>query len=120
MKLPKTLYLDMTTWRCGGESQSEENTTGKGRTSLLNRDGYSCCLGQWIRQTDTTLDIFKRDCPTDVPNCNIRTLIKNNVDTEFGQVCMKINDNQQTSIKEKITKLCQILKKYRRRLVVRK
>ena len=41
------------------------------------------------------------------------------LNTKFSIECMTINDDQEITVNEKITKLRALLKKYRRRLVVR-
>ncbi len=123
MKLPKTLYLDLKTWRCGGLSQTPHNRNGKGPTGLLNKQGYSCCLGQWIQQTDKTIDIHDLSDPYEIPDCKIWTLTKreqdDRVNTNFSNRCVSINDEIKTSVVKKISLLRKLLKKYRRKLVLR-
>ena len=41
----KTIEIDRSKWRCGGEGASAK---GKGETELLNAQGYMCCLGQMM------------------------------------------------------------------------
>ena len=43
----KTLILDYSTWRCGGDGI---NKLGEGNTALLNNQGFMCCLGQFSLQ----------------------------------------------------------------------
>lgn len=123
MKLPETLYLDLKKWRCGGDSRSKKKRMGHGETYLLNNEGYSCCLGQWIQQTDKSLNIKGFSSPKCVFNCKIHTLVNPsifNFDTKFAGECMDINDDEDTTILEKIASLRKILKKYKRKLVVRR
>lgn len=47
----KTLTLDYSTWRCG---EKGEHQVGKGKTALLNIEGYMCCLGQWSLELGAT------------------------------------------------------------------
>jgi hypothetical protein len=43
----KKFVLDYSKWRSGGDSETK---VGDGKTCLLNKDGYMCCLGQWALQ----------------------------------------------------------------------
>lgn len=47
--------INRSTWRAGGESQA---SCGIGATSLLNLDGFMCCLGQIMSQLGVPLDIL--------------------------------------------------------------
>ncbi len=125
MKLPKVLYLNLKTWRCGEDTKKRKNRKGRGETYLLNDKGYSCCLGQWIKQTDKKCDIRDLCSPQDVYEHKNKTLVKKNTsggysNTEFSKTCMEINDDRGTTVKEKIYLLRRILKKYRRKLKVEK
>jgi hypothetical protein len=42
--------IDFKKWRSGGSESSTYEQTGVGPTSLLNRLGYMCCLGQICMQ----------------------------------------------------------------------
>lgn len=47
MNRKQVYVLDYSTWRSGDISV---NKVGEGDTNLLNKDGYSCCLGQFAQQ----------------------------------------------------------------------
>ncbi|APU88958.1 hypothetical protein Rctr197k_161 [Virus Rctr197k] len=48
--MTKTKFtIDRSKWRCGG-ADTGTNFRGKGPTSLLNADGFQCCLGQIASQ----------------------------------------------------------------------
>jgi hypothetical protein len=64
------LIIDRAKWRTGGNSPIQ---TGVGRTRLLNKEGYMCCLGFRCHQmgipekdllkagyTDDEISIFKK------------------------------------------------------------
>lgn len=46
--------LDYSKWRSGGEGQWK---VGLGSTEMLNREGFSCCLGQFAKQAGVR-DVF--------------------------------------------------------------
>src|SRR5580692_307373 len=60
----KTLTLDYSKWRAGGDQKKTK--IGKGDTFLRNKQGYMCCLGQFSLQLDPSLrkkDIMGHACP---------------------------------------------------------
>lgn len=88
--------IDRSTWRCGGESRDKH---GKGRTSLLNNDGYMCCLGQVCQQLGQ-MNILNIDAPS-ILEIEIEplTIKEGNYtsDTELSDLAMSINDNSEYS-----------------------
>jgi hypothetical protein len=74
----ESLEIDRSKWRSGGngkEGEQLKTQTGRGKTQLLNHEGYMCCLGFLGAQlgiTDTRL--LGATVPADIsypPNCNI-------------------------------------------------
>jgi len=123
MKLPKILYLDYSTWRCGKNSRIKENKMGRGKTLLRNKEGFSCCLGQWVQQTDP--DLTKNELavpePTDLLYC-IGGLIEAGAwryNSEFSKNCISINDDKDTTIRKKISLLRKEVKEIGRKLIAR-
>lgn len=117
MKFPKTLILDVKTWRCGANGN---NRLGKGSTSLLNNEGYMCCLGQFCKQVDAKICGSSPCSITHIdPSFDNNLLVQESIDSAFSAVAMEINDDPNTTPKQKIKKLRSLCKKYRRRLVVK-
>lgn len=110
----KTLTIDCAKWRCGSISDISENRLGFGDTEMLNREGYMCCLGQLSLQLNKKLgncSILKRYSPED---CGARIPIltdKNIRDTNLTFEAVTINDDEDTTVKEKIRLLRALFKK---------
>ncbi len=115
------LKLDYKIWRCGGYSIGINSKLGVGDTSLLNEQGYMCCLGQWCKQLGVPEDKLKaRQSPQNISDISKYTdifTIKNygcnlenygcdfETNNDFSQICMYINDSDITSIKQKVSLL---------------
>jgi hypothetical protein len=113
MKEVKELEIDVLKWRTGDFSQFK---TGEGTTQLLNSSGYMCCLGFMCIQSGLDRkDLFGWGEPCElhkkVPNLNI--FIPSDYDDNEGyynnsrlsDAAININDNDKTSITEKMKKL---------------
>lgn len=118
--LPKVLVLDFNKWICGfpGDFPDRQKSTGFGVTSMLNADGYMCCLGQFCEQAKVPLS--KLICAYGGNNlenrgCKVTTLLN----TKFEQYAISINDNQKTTIVEKVKALKKLCSKYKRKLVLK-
>lgn len=112
--------LDYSKWICGNPDLNNnlENCNGNGTTSLENEKGYMCCLGQFCKQLKPDLDILGYSTPEEIneviPYLSYLSLDNNDFknyiyDTDFSSKAIYINDNQETSVEEKIkllTKLC--------------
>ena len=116
MKLPKVLFLDLNKWRCGTNGK---NSLGTGPTYLLNQEGYSCCIGQWIQQTNPDLKILNKETPIVVENLKISTLYRCEEHTQFTIDCIRINDDRGTTVKAKIKLLRARIRKSGRTLCVK-
>jgi hypothetical protein len=113
MKEVKELEIDVLKWRTGDNSQFK---TGEGNTELLNTRGYMCCLGFMCIQSGLEgKDILHFGEPGElnkqVPNLN-RFIPSDEYDNEgyYDNSCLSdaaitINDDNKTSITEKMTKL---------------
>lgn len=104
----KQLTLDIKTWRCGGEG---ENRLGDGKTLLLNNKGFMCCLGQFSLQLNSTLkpeNILDKAEPNDL-SYEIPSLTEERDErfknTFLSTKAMEINDDVDTTSKEKIEEL---------------
>lgn len=104
--------LDIAKWRCGNESKDFKNKMGKGITELTNEFGYSCCIGQFAKQTGIdSAQLLNRATPQVVRECmigfelpelfNSMFLIYED-NSELATELMEINDNDRTSVKYKI------------------
>lgn len=106
--MKKTLILDEATWRCGKNSQNSNNRRGTGDTRLENEEGFMCCLGQFSNQLKKGLNIRCKMFPAGT-NEKIPLLTKRGynsyVDTKLSNKAVVINDDESTSIYEKVRKL---------------
>ena len=105
MKAVKELKIDVLKWRTGNYGKF---STGLGDTSLLNQDGYMCCLGfmclqSGLEETDI-INQSEPDC-TDL-NEKIPLLTKKEKEefknTMFSKKAVSINDNEDTTVIEKM------------------
>lgn len=118
-KLPKTLKLDCSKWRCGGDDYNENHGLGKGLTQLLNYEGYSCCLGQFAIQSGASKDDIRGIEAPNQLNFPIQGLVKGCNTSRLNNTCIDINDDSSTTIIEKIKLLRKALAKTGRKLIVR-
>lgn len=118
----KKLILDYSKWRCGKDSEyyiddATKRALGKGSTLLLNNSGFMCCLGQFSLQLNNSLteqDILSKATPSDL-NKEIPILsvfcafasspIPSYFNSELSQKAIRINDDIDTTIDQKITEL---------------
>lgn len=101
--------LDVSKWRCGegDEKENKTNNLGFGQTELLNDEGYMCCLGQFAKQVGVSDSSLKGNAvPSDVGFVYDETFVEEIVtgykDKSLANILMNINDNEDTSIEEKI------------------
>lgn len=92
--------IDRSIWRCG---QDSENKAGEGKTQMLNKEGYMCCLGQISRQLgvsdENLLNEYK---PGDVEGFEGNILVEAHFqNTELSIDAMPINDDVETTKEEK-------------------
>lgn len=120
----KTLILDYSKWRCGGNfSGSEGASLGKGYTALLNSKGFMCCLGQFSPQLVEGVD--KKEFIKDMLGIPIPSRIKtkriipkltwqkSSGDLSLTKLSVKaieINDGMLSTVEEKISQLRKLLK----------
>ena len=117
----KKLVLDYSKWRAGGDLNGP-NKVGEGLTSLLNDEGYMCCLGQWICQLGAPPEMLKgygepNGLRVVYPPFSIAAHYETEEytwSTENSNLsinCMRINDDAHTTPEEKIALLTEELKK---------
>lgn len=115
--MSKTLVLDYSTWRCGGNRG--KNKLGKGSTYLVNDQGFMCCLGQFTPQLNPSITPKQmKDCgEPDQINEDIPVLTKERdeeqdtiVNSELSTKAMTINDDEDTTPEEKIQELQYLFK----------
>ena len=105
MKAVKELKIDVLKWRTGNYGKF---STGLGDTSLLNQDGYMCCLGFMCLQSGLQkTDIINES----EPDCisieeSIPLLTKKGKEqfenTMFSRTAVRINDNERNNIVQKM------------------
>ena len=115
------VVIDRSKWRTGADG---EFATGKGKTSLLNDEGFMCCLGFVCKAAgvpdDNILSISlpsaTRDLSiyeSDIPNELLPTS-KRNQDAKpceyLASDAVSINDNYNTLAEEKERKLLELFK----------
>lgn len=89
--------IDRELWRCGGDE--EENHHGQGFIALLNRQGFSDCLGQMCIQLGMSIfDIRHIQTPDLLPDVQKEKLVpilikdEDGTMTQFAESIMDIND----------------------------
>jgi len=124
-KAPKTFTLDISTWRCGGDGEGtpRENKLGRNATTLYDPiTGKMCCIGQFslqsnpeIKKVDLADKLFpecvytsKSNGPVHIPLLNDKYGIDS---TKLVNRATSINDNEKTTIKQKIASLRSIFGK---------
>lgn len=121
-KLPKELVLDYRRWICGPRVKNKKNLgTGIGDTELLNSDNRLCCLGQWAEQAGVPRkELLGCSCPSDLASMAnvVESLVRKDGETyddsQFSSNAMTINDDDETTIVQKVKKLTSLCKKYKR------
>ena len=110
----KTHYtLDLNKWRSG---KNGKHATGTGNTQLLNREGFSCCLGQFALQAGVSekqcLDISTPlDLALQIQQPYDENFIYFRADRAFYSgspltlELMIINDNPNSTVKQKIASI---------------
>lgn len=110
----KTLTIDCAKWRCGDDSFYIKNKLGAGDTRLLNSSGHMCCLGQMSLQLNKKLkseDLLDKAVP-DSCRMYIPFLTTSSLkDTVLSGEAILINDDEDTTVKEKIRLLRALFKK---------
>lgn len=127
------LTLDLKTWRCGNDTETASNRLGEGNTSLLNDIGEMCCLGQFAKQCGLKDDdIIDRADPREISAAFIPKLrpftkmakVKGNkklqqINTKLSSDLITINDDEDTTVLEKIKKMRTRLARNKHTLVVK-
>lgn len=106
------LILDFARWRSGNEGKYK---VGEGNTKLLNKQGYSCCLGlfsaQLCEEKILPEDILDKFTPAqlgkEIPL--LTTTIGSN--SRLAYKAMQINDNRRYKIETRIGKLQELFAK---------
>ena len=112
----KTLTLDVNKWRCGANGGYK---LGEGDTELLNSEGFMCCLGQFASQLNPiikTEDLLYIGEPSDINyeivDLNKKTGFENMCNTDLSFKAIDINDNDDTTVIEKIDLLKELFIKH--------
>lgn len=119
MEIKQTFTIDCNTWRCGDDGKYK---LGEGNTTLLNNEGFMCCLGQVALQLDVhEADLLGVGEPEGVESDTILGLLVTNEwdedsendikhNTVLSSEAMGINDNGNTTIETKINDLKELFK----------
>lgn len=96
--------LDIAKWRCGYNSN---HALGEGGTLMLNKEGYSCCLGQFALQKGVEQYVLLNrgtpvGCCLDYDPNFVKMDNENLINTTLSIELMDINDSTETTPKEKI------------------
>jgi len=106
LEKPKVLYLDLSVWRCGKDDENKPFSLGNGTTQLINENSEMCCLGQFNRQLGiSSSSIQSLASPADIDNMLSFLVDEENNNTLFSEDCIEINDDRETTIREKVEKL---------------
>lgn len=109
----KTLILKKETWRCGGDGIYRN---GEGETALRNDQGFMCCLGQFSIQMDPDVseqDIIDVGEPFELSNSfGLEDLVHDGMNSELSVNAININDDENTTMDEKIILLQELFLGY--------
>jgi hypothetical protein len=122
----KTLTIDRSKWRTGGDDLIEPRETMMARTMLLNEKGQMCCLGFYSKQLGGLSDeeILNIDAPNtlaercgyDRMNDDMMRLVKKGYEfgvehTSFTIEAITINDNERIENDEREEEIIQHFKR---------
>lgn len=116
-----TYYLDVTKWRCGAHGK---HALGIGNTFMINNEGFSCCLGQFALQKDAKIKKQFTQTPLGVGEVYDSSFVYKNAmsgefeNTNLSKECIFINDDLDTTPKQKIKKLRDLLETHGHILIV--
>ncbi len=108
--------LEKSKWRCG---QDGPNKLGEGLTFLLNDKGYMCCLGQFSLQINPEAHLYEKCLPNSDMFVEPNDLIDEDTFSDLSVDLVKINDNIDTTVDEKIDSIRGILEKAGHTLTVK-
>lgn len=118
----KTLILDYSKWRCGGDKTiGGLYPLGDGHTLLLNSAGFMCCLGQFSLQINEKLSerhILGYGDPSEtgyeINNLTYRPTEEDNgiYNSALSNEAVDINDRLTTTPEEKIVLLKELFYKH--------
>lgn len=127
----KSYTLVISDWRCGHFAPPESGRRlGLGFTSMLNDEGRMCCLGQFARQAGVSDNyLLGEDCPVGVADKMGRAYDTNFVvpasapateeeeydlfvHTALANRLMNINDDEKTTIAEKVSAIREALESH--------
>lgn len=107
--------LNIAKWRCG---KFGPFSWGEGSTQMLNEQGFSCCVGQFAIPKAPVGKLLHRTTPADAANFGAGAYdevfvkgVHHYSNTSLANNLMTINDNIETSVKEKIQLVRDELKK---------
>lgn len=119
--------LDISKWRCGGESCHDEFRLGKGICGMLNHQGFSDALGQFAIQLGCNEDDLRKSRTPRRLAVRLGKIYDTNfvVEDEFGFMntslsdrLMDTNDDPATTIPEKIYNIRRVLEEHGHELEV--
>lgn len=115
--------IDRSKWRCGDDGKYAKGL-GK-KTYLNNKEGYMCCLGQTLCQQGVPQKHMERlGKPSEIDfkySIDVKNIFFNSefdelgddlTNTELTYDAMDINDDKDTTLKEKESALKELFKKH--------
>jgi hypothetical protein len=122
LKRPEVFYLNYKRWVCGQSGVNNGvNRLGLGDSMLLNKEGYMCCLGQYSEQCKIDKKaLIGTACPDNInidgpiPGLTVKDEDGNGFgfrNTKLAELAMEINDDNYTTVAEKIKKLKSLFSK---------
>lgn len=112
----KKLILDYSKWRAGGNLQEPTwKQLGIGNTELHNKEGFECCIGQFLLQCDATIeDIQDVGEPLDLgryfPPFNKTAGTTSFVNSKLSNDLIRVNDDPFSTPEQKILEISSLLK----------
>ncbi len=112
MENTKVITIDRSKWRTGREGP---NSSGVGRTSLLNKEGYMCCLGFFCLQRGIE-EVYLGGIYTPYSinpllfNKIPELLFGSDMNSDFTWDAMSVNDNDLLTREDRENKLIELFK----------
>lgn len=113
----RQLVIDRSKWRCGENTQYDKehflkpivSAHGIGKTKLLNKEGFKCCLGFAANQLDGCSDEVIAD--KILPN-RVTSIEPCSITNRLGSTAAKLNDNGLLSFEEREARIAALFAKY--------
>lgn len=109
------ITIDRSIWRCGGNGKFRH---GAGITSLLNSEGFMCCIGQACTQLGVEKELlFDKAVPAELSKhidflTSVTVIYGRKYDSQLTKSAMSINDDEELTPQEREKELVALFDRY--------